>query len=133
MYKPNGSIYLGWFDHGRAQGKGVYIFDDGSYYNGDFNKNAAESKNGVYESDILHYKGGFNNNTFHGEAEEAGSDYAFTGTYNNGMRTKGILTWKKAGSQEFRYEGPFNDKNQFHGRGKLKEPNGEYEGDFVNG
>jgi len=133
MYKPNGSIYLGSFDHGRAQGKGVFIFEDGSYYHGDFNRNLAESKNGSYESEILHYKGGFSKNTFDGEAEEAGMDYTFVGTYHNGVRSKGILTWKKANNQEFRYEGPFNDKNQFHGKGKLKEPTGDYEGDFVNG
>jgi len=133
MYKPNGSIYLGYFDHGRAQGKGVFIFDDGSYYLGDFNKNVAESKIGIYESEILRYKGGFSKNTFDGEAEESGPDYSFVGTYSNGVRTKGTLTWKKANNQDFKYMGPFNEKNQFQGKGTLKEPTGDYEGDFVNG
>lgn len=34
MYKPNGSIYIGYFENGRAQGRGVFIFEDGSYYEG---------------------------------------------------------------------------------------------------
>jgi hypothetical protein len=50
MFKPDGSLYLGYFDHGKAQGKGVYIFKDGSYYQGDFNSNCAESSHGYYKS-----------------------------------------------------------------------------------
>lgn len=46
MYKPNKSLYIGHFYHGKAQGKGAFIFADGSYYFGDFNKNCAESQNG---------------------------------------------------------------------------------------
>jgi len=132
MYKPNGGIYLGYFDHGKAQGKGVFIFPDGSYYNGEFARNEAETKNGIYESETLRYRGSFSRNTFDGEAEESGQDYTFHGLYRYGVRVKGVLAWRK-NNQEYRYEGPFNEKNQFHGKGTLKEPVGTYNGDFVNG
>jgi len=132
MYKPHGSIYLGYFDHGKAQGKGVFIFPDGSYYNGEFSRNEAETKNGIYESDTLNYKGGFSRNTFDGEAEEIGQGYTFKGLYRNGARVKGVLAWRE-NNQDYKYEGSFNEKNQFHGKGTLKEPVGSYAGDFVNG
>jgi hypothetical protein len=46
MYKPDGSIYIGHFDHGRAQGAGAYIFANGSYYNGAFERNHAKTLEG---------------------------------------------------------------------------------------
>jgi len=55
------------------------------------------------------------------------------GVYHNGVRAKGTLSWKKANNQEFKYVGTFNENNQFQGKGMLKEPTGEYEGEFVNG
>ena len=116
MYKPNGSIYIGYFEHGRASGRGVYIFEDGSYYEGDFYNNSAQTEKGKYVSDQLTYTGGFRNNTFDGEAYEEGRDYKFVGWYMNGSRQKGTLTWQVDG-KEYRYEGEFNSLNQFHGNG----------------
>lgn len=97
MYKPNGSIYIGYFDHGRAHGKGAFIFEDGSYYEGEFYKNYAETQKGIYKSDLLTYTGGFRENTFDGEACEEGRDYKFNGWYSNGSRQKGTLTWNVEG------------------------------------
>lgn len=104
MYKPNGSIYLGYFENGRAQGRGVYIFEDGSYYEGEFNRNYAETTKGVYRSDLLTYNGGFRDNTFDGEAYEEGRDYKFVGYYSCGVRQRGTLTWYVEG-KEYKYEG----------------------------
>ena len=93
MYKPNGSVYIGYFDNGRAQGRGVFIFDDGSYYEGDFNRNVAQTQKGIFKSDHLTYTGGFRDNCFDGEATEKGGDYKFNGWYSNGSRQRGTLTW----------------------------------------
>ena len=50
MYKSNGSIYLGHFTDGRAQGRGAFVFPNGSFYKGDFSNNCAETKNGMFKS-----------------------------------------------------------------------------------
>jgi hypothetical protein len=47
MYKGDGSVYIGYFSHGRAHGRGVFIFNNGSFYNGEFNHNKAETSAGV--------------------------------------------------------------------------------------
>ncbi len=39
MYKSDGSLYIGEFQKGKAEGKGAYIFTDGSYYQGNFKDN----------------------------------------------------------------------------------------------
>jgi hypothetical protein len=41
MYKQDGSLFLGQFSLGKAQGNGAYIFKDGSFYSGTFNNNIA--------------------------------------------------------------------------------------------
>lgn len=117
MYKPDGSIYIGHFKTGKAEGKGAFVFADGSYYEGDFANNSAASANSDFVSDSLRYKGGFKNNTFEGDCQEQGPDYKFKGTYVNGARTKGVLSWVKD-KHEYSYEGPFNEKNLFQGKGK---------------
>jgi hypothetical protein len=116
MYKPNGSMYVGYFEQGRAQGQGAYIFEDGSYYKGEFNHNVAEGIEGYYRSDRMTYEGGFRNNKFDGKGYEKGSDYEFEGFYVDGRREKGILNWN-AENGKYRYEGEFNEYNQFDGKG----------------
>lgn len=46
MYKQDKSLYLGYFNYGKAEGKGAFIFADGSYYIGEFHYNCAESLSG---------------------------------------------------------------------------------------
>jgi len=41
MHKADGSLFLGYFSHGKANGNGVYIFSNGSFYSGEFNNNIA--------------------------------------------------------------------------------------------
>ena len=36
MYKNDGGFYIGFFQNGKAHGRGAYIFQDGSYYEGEF-------------------------------------------------------------------------------------------------
>ena len=43
MFKEYDNVYIGYFDHGRAHGKGVFLFSDGSYYSGDFYRNSADT------------------------------------------------------------------------------------------
>lgn len=94
MLKEDGSVYIGHFDHGKAQGAGVFIFPNGSYYKGDFKDNKAESQHGVFHSEAVKYTGGFKNNTFHGIGKEIGINYEFDGEYNKGTRVKGNFKWQ---------------------------------------
>lgn len=89
MYKYDGSLYIGHFQHGKAHGKGAYIFPDGSFYNGDFVHNFAESESGHYESDKFTYTGGFKANTFNGKGREKGSSHEFVGEYTDGHKANG--------------------------------------------
>ena len=89
FYKKDGSLYIGHFAAGKAQGKGVYVFPNGAYYEGMFDNNKANDKNGKYISDELQYKGGFKNNLFHGDGEEEGEAHKFAGVYTNGFKSLG--------------------------------------------
>lgn len=51
MYKQNGGLYLGWFDHGKAHGRGAFIFPNGAFYDGEFHQNMAYGENGRYQSE----------------------------------------------------------------------------------
>ena len=69
MFKEDGSLYVGYFSHGRAHGRGVFIFLNGSFYDGEFNHNKAETSadsEGRYYSENVEYMGAFQNNTFYG-------------------------------------------------------------------
>jgi hypothetical protein len=119
MYKEDGSHYVGYFSHGRAHGRGVFIFHDGSFYSGEFNHNKAETSSdseGRYESPAIKYVGGFTNNTFHGHGVENGEGYRFEGKYAHGVRKEGHFTWHAADG-EYSYKGTFNENNKFHGKG----------------
>jgi hypothetical protein len=52
MYKEDRSLFIGHFSHGKAHGKGAFIFNNGSFYNGEFQNNKAETSEGEgkYES-----------------------------------------------------------------------------------
>lgn len=50
MYKNDGSLYVGEFLKGKAEGKGAYIFADGSHYEGNFKDNEANDENGLYKA-----------------------------------------------------------------------------------
>lgn len=110
---------MGYFSHGRAHGRGVFIFHDGSFYSGEFNHNKAETSSdseGRYESPAIKYVGGFTNNTFHGHGVENGEGYRFEGKYAHGVRKEGHFTWHAADG-EYSYKGTFNENNKFHGKG----------------
>jgi len=42
MYKSDGSLFIGNFHLGKAEGHGVYIMPNGSYYIGHFTNNRAD-------------------------------------------------------------------------------------------
>jgi hypothetical protein len=50
LYKKNGSIYVGYFKEGKAEGNGLCVFVDGSYYEGEMVNNLAECTNGHYKN-----------------------------------------------------------------------------------
>lgn len=41
MYKSDGSLYIGHFDKGKAEGQGAFIMPDGVIYQGHFHNNYA--------------------------------------------------------------------------------------------
>jgi hypothetical protein len=47
MYYKNGSIFIGQFENGEANGPGHFVFEDGSYYHGNMTNNKADG-NGEY-------------------------------------------------------------------------------------
>lgn len=51
MYYRNGSVFIGQFTSGVANGFGHYVFADGSYYDGDMVNNRAETNEGEFYSD----------------------------------------------------------------------------------
>lgn len=42
MYKADGSLFIGNFSHGKAQGLGLFILKDGSYFQGSLKNNTAD-------------------------------------------------------------------------------------------
>ena len=43
MFKKNGTVFVGLFDDGIANGIGHFVLHDGSYYHGNFSNNQAEA------------------------------------------------------------------------------------------
>jgi hypothetical protein len=120
MYKEDGSLYVGYFSHGKAHGRGAFVFHNGSFYDGEFNQNRAETSSNAearYQSEGLKYVGSFLDNTFHGNGVETGENYRFEGVYAKGARREGRFTWKAADG-DYEYKGFFNEKNKFQGKGK---------------
>jgi hypothetical protein len=77
MHKSDGSYFVGEFVHGKAEGRGAFVFPDGSYYLGEFTNNTANCLKGYFESASFKYKGGFKDNTFDGYGLEEGSKCSF--------------------------------------------------------
>ena len=46
MYKADGSLFVGNFRNGKANGWGYYFTTDGSYYHGNLVDNKSEDTNG---------------------------------------------------------------------------------------
>ena len=103
MYKYDGSIFLGRFVQGRAEGKGLYILDDGAYFEGSLANNQADCQLGKYYNKQLTYEGGFKNNLFNGEGKEYSAKHTFSGTYENGVKKVGELKWWAAPGEENQY------------------------------
>lgn len=117
MYKSDGSLYVGSFKKGKAHGLGAFIFANGSFFQGAFEDNQACCEHGLYQADGFKYNGSFKNNCFWGKGREEGPKHSFEGEYAEGKRVNGTLKWRDEGDFEFFYTGPFNEKEQFHGKG----------------
>lgn len=48
MYHSDGSLFIGMFNNGMANGKGYYVQSDGSYYQGNIVNNKADDQKGKY-------------------------------------------------------------------------------------
>jgi hypothetical protein len=70
MFKADGSLFVGHFVDGKAEGDGLFIFKDGSYFEGKLHENMTDCMQGKYYSKDLKYEGGFKANTFNGEGKE---------------------------------------------------------------
>lgn len=48
MYYTNGSLFIGEFKEGVAEGPGHFIWKNGSFYQGNMTKNKANDEHGIY-------------------------------------------------------------------------------------
>lgn len=112
MYHKNGSVFIGEFYAGIADGLGHFVKADGSYYNGRLKSNMAEDDNGFYWSPQFEYQGSIKKNIIDGYGKETGENHTFSGEYLNGQKYKGVLKWREF-DNEFEYEGPFNSDGNF--------------------
>ena len=94
MYRNNGSLFIGRFDGGVAEGDGYYIKPDGSYYKGNMKNNQANDENGFFWSPLIQYQGGIHQNKFNGKGKEKGENHEFIGEYKDGNKVSGFMTWK---------------------------------------
>jgi hypothetical protein len=81
----------------------------------------------MYVAGEVVYRGNFKDNILHGQGEEEGKNYFFSGDYEYGSKKFGIL--KYSGNV---YEGGFED-DVFEGQGVLTTPDGRYTGSFHHG
>ena len=119
FYKKDEALYVGYFQNGKAEGTGVYVFPDGSYFEGFFKNNQANCTDGEFQSDKILYKGGFQNNKFHGKGTEHGPAHKFEGVYSHGFKSQGSFEWYQNETDFYVYQGTFNEAGLFHGKGKL--------------
>ena len=63
---PDGSVYRGTFEDGRAAGRGTLEAPDGTRYTGGFRDNEAHGTGVMVQPDGTRYEGGFRNNVKHG-------------------------------------------------------------------
>ena len=99
--------YLGQVVNGKAEGKGIYYWNNGNRYEGDFKNGKREGKGIYYYNDGNRYEGDFKNDKKEG---------------------KGIYYWKDGD----RYEGDFKN-SKMEGKGIFYSINGDrYEGDWKN-
>lgn len=59
MYKENGSVFIGNFVSGKAEGPCFYVLKDGSYFKGNMKDNHAHCEEGIFISPSYEYSGGF--------------------------------------------------------------------------
>ena len=95
MYHKNGSLFVGNFENGAANGPGFYIKADGSYYKGLMKNNKAEDKKGYIWSPNYEYQGGVKDNAPHGEGRESSPTHMFEGTYDEGKKKSGVMKWEE--------------------------------------
>jgi hypothetical protein len=135
MYKSDGSLFVGRFVQGRAEGPGLYVLPDGAYFEGELVDNRAHCDHGRYFNRLLTYEGGFRDNLFSGEGSERSERHSFEGTYEGGVRRCGELRWWASPGEEnqYCYYGKFDADGLFTEDGTLREPTGNYTGSFLRG
>lgn len=86
LYKNDGSLYIGKFSNGKADGKGILIFQNGSYAQGVFSDNFF--KEGEFSEEGFKYVGQFKDNYFDGNGDQTNikDGYQFQGIYINGIK-----------------------------------------------
>lgn len=123
LYRPDGSLIIGYFASGVLHGQAVYITPEPLYCRGEAVDGTLNCAKGYLETARFQYTGGFKDNRFHGEGILSGDDCKFEGIFANGRKVSGRIEWTEPRGV-YAYEGKFDSSEQFEGNGKLSEPYG---------
>ncbi len=118
---PNGTRYVGNFERGKPNGKGIMYFANGNKYLGDWVDETRQGKGRLIFVEGHTYTGEFQNNRFHGQGtmEYANGD-VYEGQWKKGLAEgQGIYRFHAGGW----YEGEFVG-GLFQGQGAFHYPDG---------
>ena len=151
---PNGTRYVGNFENGKPNGRGIMYFANGNKYLGDWEENERQGQGRMIFAEGHVYTGAFLHNKFDGQGtmEYANGDI-YEGQWKKGLAEgQGTYTFHSGGWYEGEFSrGLFNGKGSFHypdgsvftgewkenkknGHGKYEYGNGlTYEGEWADG
>ena len=122
-----GMVSRGVYEEGKKKGYGEFFNQHHAFF-GTFLDDLPDGEGLLVRSFTDFIKGHFVQGKLNGEGREKTADIHFTGTYEMGERSSGLLT-----TDLYTYEGDFAD-NKFNGYGSIEFKNNDsYQGYFKNG
>lgn len=133
LISETGDVYQGDWVQGKKCGKGMLHLLSGYLYRGEWVDDVQQGEGFEREKDGNTYKGTFENGVRSGtgtyKSVDPDDEFTYEGEFTMGMMEgQGVLT-RPEGEL---YEGTFK-ANKYHGEGYIKDDDGEYRGEFVQG